>query len=152
MSASSLRASLANIRSRSRINEAEARRSGAALAAGFTLGAMEKAGTLAQVPDMFGLPKTVTIAIVSKLAAGYASGDMSDYANGVGDAAGVVALYQFGKGETVDGMVAGATPPRLAGSTQEVGARRLTASELRDFERRLEDKLRRRGAIDGATR
>lgn len=145
MSASSLRASLANIRSRARINEAEARRSGAALASGFVLGSMEKAGTLNDLPDMFGLPKSVTIAIVAKLGAGYATGDIADYMNGLGDAAGVVALYQFGKGvETIQGVE---QPRQLAG--EEVGRRRLTASELRAFERRLEQRLRRQRAHQG---
>jgi hypothetical protein len=96
-----------------RLEESEARRSGAAYvtaavigitstpAAGQTEAAIEKL-------SFWGMPGTVTAAILAKAGATFASGDMADYLNGAGDAAAIIAISKFVQRQEVAGM--GAAP------------------------------------------
>lgn len=92
------------IRARLREEEGEARRGGAALATSYVIGSMETSGAINTVPPLFGLPRTVTLAILAKAAGTFARGSMRDYLQGVGDGAAIIATYNFSKGATVSGV------------------------------------------------
>lgn len=132
---------LTNLRSRLRVDAGEARRSGAAYAGAGVLGLMKAGGQMDRIPDIFGLPKTVSIALAAKLGANYMSGSTADVLNGVGDAAAVVAIYEFAQGATVSGLVGdGASDGRVSDEARRLErrlARTLSEDELAD----LEDEL-----------
>jgi hypothetical protein len=146
--AATLKQNLSSFRSRVRIDEAEARRSGAAYLGAIVLGAMEKTREgdspeareplIEKFPTLFGLPRTASIAIAAKVAAQYSSGDTADYLNGVADASAVIALHAFVKGEQVAGMGAARS-----------STRRLSDRErIRQLERRLAAKLEQGDEVD----
>jgi hypothetical protein len=130
----SVKQQLTGLRSRLRIDAEEARRSGAAYAGAGIIGLMKKGGQMERLPDVFGLPKTVGVALACKLGANYMSGATADYLNGVGDSAAVIAIYEFSQGIDVTGMAA---TGRNAGTTaRELESRlrdRLTDDELADL-------------------
>lgn len=127
---SSPKAALSSLRSRIRVDRQEAMRSGSAYAAAGVIGLMEAGGQMDRLPDAFGLPKTVTLAILGKVGGSYASGDIAAGLNGLGDAAAIIAIRDFARGMTVSG----------ANDYGREGARRrrITAADL---ERRLADRL-----------
>lgn len=139
MSASSLKQNLSTLRSRVRLEQEEARRTGAAMAGAYVIGSMEKAGTLAELPDAFGLPKTVIIAVLAKVGASFASGQAADYANGVGDAASAIALYQFAKGETIAGSAAPPARGRMSSTVSSLRER--LAARLNEGSDELDPEL-----------
>jgi hypothetical protein len=93
---------------RARRTATQARADATKMAAGavtsYLIGSMETAGTMAQIPTLFGLPRTVTLAAVGKLVAYNMSGTVSEAADGAATAAANIAIYQFSKGQTVSGV------------------------------------------------
>lgn len=155
MSAATLRNSLTNIRQKARMSEADARRTGAMYGGAVALGIMSRttrndAGEV-QAPmldkvSVFGMPGAVVVAIGAKAGAAFSSGDASDYLNGLGDAAAVMALAAFAAGREVAGTPeerqAAATPQaeglrtrRLERQLRQRLAARRAAEELRDADR-----------------
>ena len=134
-----VKAQLGNLRSRLRVDAGEARRSGAAYGGAGVLGLMKASGQLARVPDVFGLPKTVSIALACKIGASYAPGAAADYLNGVGDSAAVIAIYEFSQGITLSGMDAtGRNPGTSARALESRLASALDDEELEDLEDELD--------------
>lgn len=107
-SASTLRQSIATARSRVRISEQEARRSGAAYVAAGIIGVASKPAENGEVMmkklSFWGIPGTAMLAILAKGGGSFASGDVADYLNGVGDAAAIIAIANFASGREVAGM------------------------------------------------
>jgi hypothetical protein len=138
MSTASLRQSLTSARSRMRITEAEARRTGAAYASAFVLGRLSvptASGEPAPLSKLqvLGMPGTVTAAVLAKLGATFMDGSTADYLNGVGDAAAIMALADFARGREVAGM--GAAPRAANPEAVEAAIRRKLAAARRDAQR-----------------
>lgn len=130
-----LKSQVSAARARVRFEEAEMRRMGASAITSFALGAGTKAdGWLHQVPGLFGLPKTVSFAILAKGASAFASGDLRDYLDGAGDAAASVAIFQLAQGGW--GAVSGLDDV-VSGDD---------ISGMRDAAKRLRQRLNRAGA------
>lgn len=127
---------LSNLRSRLRVDKEEATRSASAYAGAGVLGLMKAGGQLDRIPDVFGLPKTVSVALACKLGANYMSGQTANVLNGVGDAAACIAVYEFAQGVNVSGMVGD-----RASDLERRLASRLSEDELAD----LEDELASHG-------
>jgi hypothetical protein len=90
---------MTTLRSRLRFEETEARRTGAAYATSFVFGAMSRSPEwMTRLRLIDGLPVSATAAIVTKIAASYADGEMADYLNGASDSLASIALFQFGAG------------------------------------------------------
>ncbi len=145
--ASAAKATLVTMRSRLKIDEAEARRTSAAFLAAGILGLMEKPREgdsveerqplIEKIPTLFGLPRLAGIAIFAKVGAQYAGAANADYLNGLGDSAAVLAIHAFAKGEQVAGVA-------------DVGRRRRGRAAPDDSRiRALEEKLRRQLAATG---
>lgn len=105
---------------------------GAGAVTSYLIGSMEASGAMAQVPQVLGLPRTLTLAVAAKLLAYNTSGTTHQAANGAGNSALNVAIYQFAKG--------GAAAVSGVG---EVGA----GSAIHDRGRRLEAEARRIAAM-----
>lgn len=73
----------------------------------YLIGSLEKSGRMRDIPQVLGLPRTVTLALVAKLVEYNATGKVKQIASGVGSAATVIATYQFSKGQEVSGLVGG---------------------------------------------
>jgi hypothetical protein len=84
--------------------KADATRMAAGAVTSYLVGSMEAAGTMAQVPQLMGLPRTVTLAILGKLVAYNTGGTISEGADGAATAAANIAIYQFSRGQTVSGV------------------------------------------------
>lgn len=84
--------------------KADATRMSAGAVTSYLIGSMETAGTMAQIPTIFGLPRTVTLAAVGKLIEYNMSGTVSEIAGGSATAAANIAIYQFSKGQSVSGV------------------------------------------------
>lgn len=136
-----VKAQLGNLRSRLRVDAGEARRSGAAYGGAGVLGLMKASGQLARVPDVFGLPKTVSIALACKIGASYAPGAAADYLNGIGDSAAVIAIYEFSQGITLSGLDDVSGSGRNAGTTARALESRLASALDEDELDDLEDEL-----------
>lgn len=119
----------ARARARLRDEEGEVRRMGASLATSYVIGSMENSGAMASVPQLLGLPRTVTLAVAAKVAGTFMSGKLRDYAQGVGDAASNIATYNFAKGATI------------SGEDEVSGRRRRRAHEAARLERDLRQEL-----------
>ena len=153
--ATELKASVSNLRSRVKIDEMEAQRTGAAMVGAFVIGVMEKPRTgetpeerapwISKIPDILGLPKTASIAILAKLGAQYAPKGMQGYLNGLGDAGAVIALHAFAKGEQISGMspTSMVNPGGIEGRRSQA---RATAARVRELEARLARQLRASGS------
>lgn len=122
---------LSSLRSRLRVDKEEATRSASAYAGAGVLGLMKAGGQLDRIPDVFGLPKTVSVALAAKLGANYMSGTTANVLNGVGDAAACIAVYEFAQGVNVSGV------SDRASDLERRLASRLSEDELAD----LEDEL-----------
>jgi hypothetical protein len=70
----------------------------------YLLGSMEASGQIRNIPQVFGMPRTVTLALAAKLVAYNTSGRVSQVARGVASSATAVAVYQFARGQTVSGV------------------------------------------------
>lgn len=70
----------------------------------YLLGSLEASGRIRDVPQIMGLPRTVTLALVGKLVAYNTSGRVKQMANGAANSAVAIAVYQFAKGQTVSGV------------------------------------------------
>ena len=73
----------------------------------YGVGSMLKNGQLEKVPQIFGMPRTVTLAVAAKLLAYNSGGRVKQAANGASAAAAAIALFQFGHGDSVAGYVSG---------------------------------------------
>lgn len=93
----------------------------------YLIGSMEAAGTLSSIPQPFGLPRTVVLAVVGKAIAYNTSGQVSDALDGAASAAANIGIYQFASGRSVSGV------------GDDVGAGRA----IRDRGRRLESAAQR---------
>jgi hypothetical protein len=124
---------------RARRTATEARADATEMASGvvtsYVIGSMEAAGTMAQVPQLMGLPRVVTLAAAAKLVAYNASGNVRQVANGVGNACTHIAVYQFSKGQTVSGLVGAGDAIHDRGRRLEAAGRRSASSELDDLDR-----------------
>lgn len=133
MSAATLRQSLTTVRSRMRIEESEGRRSGAAYASAAVIGILSKPNDSGEVMlrklEFWGMPGSVTLALAAKAGATFATGDMVDYLNGIGDAAAIVAIANFVQGRTVEGVEGHG---RTRAQIEEALRRRLRQSETVD--------------------
>ena len=103
---------------------------GAGTVTAYLIGSMETSGAMAQIPQVLGLPRTLTLAVAAKLLAYNASGTIKQVANGAGNAALNVAIYQFAKGgaAAVTGIVGAGNAIHDRGRRLEAEARRLAAS------------------------
>lgn len=135
MSASALRQAVTSARSRVRVSEQEARRSGAAYVSAAVIGIASKPNDRGEVVmsklSFWGVPGTAMLALLSKGGGSFATGEMADYLNGVGDAAAIIAIANFTQGREVAGVsddVAGVRS-RRRGASRARGAERLE-SEL----------------------
>lgn len=95
------------------------------VAAGATEPAIEKL-------SFWGMPGTVTLAIVAKAAAAFGSGDFQDYANGLGDAAAIIAISRFVQGQEVSGVAAYPAHGRTRAAVEESLRRRLRETMSED--------------------
>jgi len=106
--AATLRQSVTAARSRMRMSEQEARRSGAAYVAAAVIGVTSKPNDRGEVLlsklSFGGVPGTAMLALLAKGGSTFASGDVADYLNGVGDAAAIVAIANFTSGREVAGV------------------------------------------------
>ncbi len=113
---------------RARRTASEARADAARMAAGgvtsYLIGSMEAAGTMSQVPQVFGLPRTVTLAVVGKLIEYNMGGTVAEVAGGAATAAANIAIYQFSRGQTVSGDVGAGNAIRDRGRRLESAAAR----------------------------
>lgn len=95
------------------------------------IGLMVKSGAMERLPDL-GVPKTLIVAAVGKAVGYNMSGAIGQGANGAGNAAAVIAIFQFVTGQTVSG-VSGASASgnsldrerQLAAQLQRVARREL---------------------------
>lgn len=132
---------VAAARAKMRAEKGEATRVGTALASSYVIGAIEKSPEqLAKIPTVFGLPRTFTLAALAKGAAMFSpKGTTTDVLNGIGDAAAIIAVHAYAKGETVAGFNVGdeLSGPRKKRKRQQ-GAMR---ERLKALEERLTDEL-----------
>lgn len=70
----------------------------------YLLGSLETSGRIRDIPQIMGLPRTVTLALVGKLVAYNTSGKVRQIAAGAANAATAIAVYQFARGQTVSGV------------------------------------------------
>jgi hypothetical protein len=105
---------------------------GAAIGTAYVVGKLAQSGGLDRVPDVLGMPKTVTVAAVGKLIAYNVSGKAKQITNGLATGAACVAAYQFGNGQTVSGgYVSGGRKGGRSLASEEEIAKRLT-EKIRD--------------------
>lgn len=78
-------------------------RKGSMLATGYGIGKLEESGRMDDIPQPFGVPRTVVVAGVAMVASAFLGGTAGDITEGIGDGAGTVAAYQFGAGMEVSG-------------------------------------------------
>lgn len=96
----------------------------------YMIGSMVKSGNIEKIPEIFGMPRTVTLAIAAKLLAYNAGGAMKQAANGAANAAATVAIFQFAQGLEVAGAAAPSSRGRSLQSERGI-AKRL-AAKLRE--------------------
>ncbi len=148
-STATLRQTIAATRSRVRISESEARRTGAAFVGAAVIGIASKPDDRGEILmkklEVFGLPGSVVLAILAKGGASFMSGDTADYMNGLGDAAAIIAISKFAQGQDVSGMdVAGARSRRRRGG----GSRRDIERLESELSSRVDDIDRELAALD----
>ena len=85
----------------------------AELGTAYLLGSLEASGRIRDVPQVMGLPRTVTIAAAAKLLQYNSSGRMKQIAEGVGNSAASIAVFQFARGATVSGSGVGDEAGRM---------------------------------------
>lgn len=133
MSASALRQAVTSARSRVRVSEQEARRSGAAYVSAAVIGIASKPNDRGEVVmsklSFWGVPGTAMLALLAKGGGSFATGEMADYLNGVGDAAAIIAIANFTQGREVAGADVEGVRSRRRGASRARGAERLE-SEL----------------------
>lgn len=76
----------------------------AELGTAYLLGSLEASGRIRDIPQVMGLPRTVTIAAAAKLLQYNSSGRMKQIAEGIGNSAASIAVFQFARGATVSGV------------------------------------------------
>jgi len=81
----------------------------------YMIGSMVKSGNIEKIPEIFGMPRTVTLAIAGKLLAYNASGALKQAANGAASAAAAVAIFQFAQGLEVAGASSSSSRRSLQG-------------------------------------
>lgn len=84
--------------------KADAAETVSGMATSYLIGSMKATGTLAQIPSVMGLPKTVVLAAVAKAIAYNSTGKMKQIANGAGNAAAHIAVFEFSSGQSVSGV------------------------------------------------
>lgn len=133
MSASALRQAVTSARSRVRVSEQEARRSGAAYVSAAVIGIASKPNDRGEVVmsklSFWGVPGTAMLALLAKGGGSYATGEMADYLNGMGDAAAIIAIANFTQGREIAGGDVEGVRSRRRGASRARGAERLE-SEL----------------------
>lgn len=133
MSASALRQAVTSARSRVRVSEQEARRSGAAYVSAAVIGIASKPNDRGEVVmsklSFWGVPGTAMLALLAKGGGSFATGETADYLNGVGDAAAIIAIANFTQGREVAGADVEGVRSRRRGASRARGAERLE-SEL----------------------
>ena len=133
MSASALRQAVTSARSRVRVSEQEARRSGAAYVSAAVIGIASKPNDRGEVVmsklSFWGVPGTAMLALLAKGGGSFATGEMADYLNGMGDAAAIIAIANFTQGREVAGGDVEGVRSRRRGASRARGAERLE-SEL----------------------
>lgn len=141
MSAATLRQSIATARSKVRISEQEARRTGAAFVSAGIIGVTSKPNERGEVMmnklSFWGIPGTAMLAIIAKGGATFATGDGADYLNGIGDAAAIIAISNFASGREVAGM--SGDDQEMSGRRRRVGAGRDAARLERELSSRMSD-------------
>ena len=133
MSASALRQAVTSARSRVRVSEQEARRSGAAYVSAAVIGIASKPNDRGEVVmsklSFWGVPGTAMLALLAKGGGSFATGETADYLNGMGDAAAIIAIANFTQGREVAGADVEGVRSRRRGARRARGAERLE-SEL----------------------
>lgn len=133
MSASALRQAVTSARSRVRVSEQEARRSGAAYVSAAVIGIASKPNDRGEIVmsklSFWGVPGTAMLALLAKGGGSFATGEMADYLNGLGDAAAIIAIANFTQGREVAGADVEGVRSRRRGASRARGAERLE-SEL----------------------
>ena len=133
MSASALRQAVTSARSRVRVSEQEARRSGAAYVSAAVIGIASKPNDRGEVVmsklSFWGVPGTAMLALLAKGGGSFATGETADYLNGMGDAAAIIAIANFTQGREVAGGGVEGVRSRRRGASRARGAERLE-SEL----------------------
>lgn len=98
----------------------------------YMIGSLVKSGNIEKIPELFGMPRTVTLAIAAKLLAYNASGQVKQVANGAATAAASIAIFQFSQGLDVAGASGGRGTRSLQG--ERTIARRLAAKVRQQLE------------------
>jgi hypothetical protein len=76
---------------------------GTMLGAAYGVGRLEETGRMDDIPQILGMPRTLTVAGLGYGLAMFTGGTLADVAEGAADGAASVAAYQYGKGEDVSG-------------------------------------------------
>lgn len=76
---------------------------GAGLLTAYGIGSLEANGRMEDIPQILGLPRTVTLAGAAMLLAPHVDGYMGDVLDGVGESAMYIAAYNFGAGRDISG-------------------------------------------------
>lgn len=120
-----LRSAANRARENARENKADLTRKGAAALSAYALGTAHLPGAngrprIESIPTVFGLPRTATIALVTQgVSMVMPKGTIREVVAGVADSSTAVALFQWGRGQSVSGGVV---------------ARRAAASDVRRLE------------------
>lgn len=100
-----LQGALRNQRTRVKEREADLVRKGAGAAAAFALGSMKKSGKITSIPQIIpGVPRIGNVAVFATGAAWFMpDGKARQALDGIGEAATVIASYEWGQGNEVAG-------------------------------------------------
>lgn len=106
MASAANRAKAAAKRVRDKMKEAKGNtiRRGANIGTSYALGKAVETGAIERVPQLWGMPRTLTLAALGAAGAMYGSGKMADAAEGVLDSALAISAYDFGRGAPVQGV------------------------------------------------
>ncbi len=99
----------------------------------YMIGSMVKSGNIEKIPEIFGMPRTVTLAIAAKVLAYNAGGTLKQAANGAANAAAAVAIFQFAQGLEVAGASPSSSGVRSLQSERSI-AKRLAAKVRQQLE------------------
>jgi hypothetical protein len=121
-----LRSAANRARENARENRADLTRKGASALSAYALGSAHLPGAngrprIESIPTFWGLPRTATIALATQgISMVMPRGTMREVVAGVADSSTAIALFQWGRGQTVSGTVS--------------GSRRAAASDVRRLE------------------
>lgn len=99
------------------------------LGAAGMIGLLERTGAMNNIPQLFGLPRTVIVAVLMRVASKKMGGSGANMLRGMSSGAAAVAIYQFAKGVQVSGLVGDSDVAGLIGAPSSESVR-AAAGEL----------------------